>query len=285
MKTAKAIIKEFCYSNNNTYYYGNITQKRVIEDIFEYQRIDENMFPKVDVSVKIFHNSMVYELDIDRFILNFLEDSENEYSYIFSNHDHEIIEVSIIFDDTRTKIVSCVANVYESKEDFYNGLDMCSIYDERIKAFVKQPQEENANEKQAGQKPKFKVGDWVVSDNNNVAYIESISETKYNLQCKDGYHEKMSIGYVDRCWHFWTIQDAKPGDVLAAHECLVLFKEIDGLNIRCYCTYHFMNTPSFYVDTLQNKDAFHPATKEQRDTLEKAMADAGYTFDFEKKGE
>lgn len=27
----------------------------------------------------------------------------------------------------------------------------------------------------------------------------------------------------------------------------------------------------------------HPATKEQRDQLEKAMADAGYTFDFEKK--
>ena len=26
-----------------------------------------------------------------------------------------------------------------------------------------------------------------------------------------------------------------------------------------------------------------PATKEQRDTLEKAMTDAGYTFDFEKK--
>ena len=27
----------------------------------------------------------------------------------------------------------------------------------------------------------------------------------------------------------------------------------------------------------------HPATKEQRDTLIKAMADAGYAFDFEKK--
>jgi hypothetical protein len=28
---------------------------------------------------------------------------------------------------------------------------------------------------------------------------------------------------------------------------------------------------------------YYPATKEQRDTLEKAMADAGYTFDFNKK--
>ena len=74
----------------------------------------------------------------------------------------------------------------------------------------------------------------------------------------------------------WTINDAKDGDVLAAHECLVLFKKLDGLNIKCYCTYHFMNYPSFYVDTLQNKDAFHPATKEQRDLLFQKMKEAGY---------
>ena len=37
-----------------------------------------------------------------------------------------------------------------------------------------------------------------------------------------------------------------------------------------------MNYPSFYVDTLQNKDAFHPATKEQRDLLFQKMKEAGY---------
>lgn len=74
----------------------------------------------------------------------------------------------------------------------------------------------------------------------------------------------------------WTINDAKDGDVLAAHECLVLFKKLDGLNIKCYCTYHFMGHQSFYVDTLQNKDAFHPATKEQRDLLFQKMKEAGY---------
>jgi len=71
--------------------------------------------------------------------------------------------------------------------------------------------------------------------------------------------------------------------VLAAHECLVLFKEIDGLNIKCYCTYHNMGSnPSFYVDTLQNKTAFYPATKEQRDLLFKKMHEAGYEWDADK---
>lgn len=83
--------------------------------------------------------------------------------------------------------------------------------------------------------------------------------------------------------HLWTIQDAKDGDVLAAHECLVLFKKIDGLNIKCYCTYHFIGHQSFYVDTLQNKDAFHPATKEQCNLLFQKIKETGYKWNAETK--
>lgn len=132
--------------------------------------------------------------------------------------------------------------------------------------------------------PRFKVGDWLVSDCNNVAYIESISETKYNLQCIDGYHEKMSVEYVDRYWHLWTIKDAEDGDVLAEHETIVLFKKIEGQNIRCYCTYHYLSfNPTFYVGTLQNKYSYYPATKEQCDILFQKMKEAGYEWDAEKK--
>ena len=45
--------------------------------------------------------------------------------------------------------------------------------------------------------------------------------------------------------------------------------------------------PHFESDSekgcLADIEDVKPATKEQRDALEKAMADAGYTFDFEKK--
>ena len=141
-------------------------------------------------------------------------------------------------------------------------------------------------------KPKFKVGDWIVSDYNNVAYIESISETKYNLQCKDGSHEKLSIEYVDKCWHLWTIQDAKDCDVLVSESnCglgtwYCIFKSLDddeSMTVYCYLARdgRFETKKELCFD----KDPFNtkPATKEQRDTLMKAMADAGYTFDFEKK--
>jgi len=134
------------------------------------------------------------------------------------------------------------------------------------------------------QEPKFHVGDWAVSNlDRNARRISEVHFDEYNsYYVVDG--KSVNLEEYDRLHHLWTIQDAKDGDVLAAHECLVLFKEIDGLNIKCYCTYHYMGlNPSFYVDTLQNKTAFQPATKEQRDTLMKAMANAGYTFDFESK--
>ena len=134
-------------------------------------------------------------------------------------------------------------------------------------------------------KPKFHKGEWIVHHGTeNIYQVVAIIDNQYQLKYGDNYTLQNCVD-VDRCARLWNItKDAKDGDVLAAHECYVIFKEIDGLNIKCYCTYHYIGlNPSFYVDTLQNKDAFYPATKEQCDQLKKAMTDAGYTFDFEKK--
>ena len=132
--------------------------------------------------------------------------------------------------------------------------------------------------------PRFKVGDWVVfSKSKNVYKVEKIENYEYTLRHILGGSLCLSFSN-EKLIREWTIQDGKDGDVLAAHECYVVFKEIDGLNIKCHCTYHYLGlNPTFYIDTLQNKDAFLPATKEQRDVLMKAMNDAGYEWDGEKK--
>lgn len=133
--------------------------------------------------------------------------------------------------------------------------------------------------------PKFKVGDWIISSVLGTAHIIGTNDSnEFQLEYIDGKQKFSSINYVNYAYDKWTIEDAKDGDVLAAHECYVVFKEIDGLNIKCYCTYHYLGlNPSFYRDTLQNKDAFLPATKEQRDSFMKAMNDAGYEWDIKKK--
>lgn len=136
-------------------------------------------------------------------------------------------------------------------------------------------------------KPKFNVDDWVVGkypdDGSYIRKIVGVNKLEDGTYAYALDDNTYFSGSQESFYRLWTIQDAKDGDVLAAHECLVLFREIDGLNIRCYCAYYFMNNQSFSVDTLQNKDAFHPATKEQCGILEKAIVDSGYTFNFYSK--
>ena len=134
--------------------------------------------------------------------------------------------------------------------------------------------------------PKFKVGDCVVYNRNDssreILYVYDIRDGRYYFN--DNIHLSWSVKECDEKCHLWTIQDAKNGDVLAEHEIIVLFEKIEDQNIRCYCTYHYLGfNPAFYVDTLQNKNPYRPATKEQCDLLFQQMKDAGYEWDDEKK--
>ena len=120
------------------------------------------------------------------------------------------------------------------------------------------------NTKTEKHKPLFKIGDWVVH------YLTTgVPAIRNCFYFKD----------LEESFRLWTIEDARPGDILAAHECYVMFKEIDSLNIRCFCTYHYMNHPSFHLNTLHNKTAFHPATEEECKEMLLKMKEEGYAFD------
>jgi len=143
-------------------------------------------------------------------------------------------------------------------------------------------------EKQGEQHPKFRIDDWVVDNYwHDVKKVSEITEDGYRFNNGDS----ASFEHANEYIRLWTIQDAKDGDVLVCEsgertfECLFIFKLIADREVHEYCSYrtidkHFSLKNSFlgYVDNV-----YHPATKEQRDQLEKAMADAGYIFDFERK--
>ena len=152
--------------------------------------------------------------------------------------------------------------------------------------------------------PKFHEGEWLCENKpNNYARFIQILEI-VNVQGKKRYRISRDIhndedivefDFVEKYYHTFGIQDAKDGDVLASELCdsIILFRGIKNDNIDFYCDYDFskidvpgdrftFNNGQHYGNVEDSKD-FHPATKEQRDTLMKAMVDAGYTFDFEKK--
>lgn len=146
-------------------------------------------------------------------------------------------------------------------------------------------------EKQGEQKPadkiepKFKVGDWIVHQGTEYIYqVVTVIDNynKYVLKYGDNYTIQKCTD-VDKCTRLWTIQDAKEGDILVDNLGNVCIYQEPSTKLM-YHSYCYGNHKDFMcIRGSHEIVGSYPATKEQRDKLGKAMADAGYVFDFEKK--
>lgn len=140
------------------------------------------------------------------------------------------------------------------------------------------------------QRPKFKVGDWVVRG-DTIAQILDIQEQYYVGLDINGKDFTSSRFLNDDKIHLWTIQDAKDGDVLACGDkvtdCPFIFHNLtEKLNPRSYCG---VNTLCDFQENDENggswcdSEEVRPATKEQRDLLFSKMHEDGYEWDADKK--
>ena len=140
---------------------------------------------------------------------------------------------------------------------------------------------EKQSEQKPVDKPKFKVGDWVVTDMNNIVQIKAVNNGYYTIDNGGDFN----MYYIDKFWHLWTIEDAKDGDVLVGGLQIFLFKKMSTSNsFYAHCNYHFIGYDSLSVyNCSYSIDNIHPATKEQRSLLFKKIKEAGYEWDAEKK--
>ena len=137
--------------------------------------------------------------------------------------------------------------------------------------------------------PKFHEGDWVIDNKNRIGVVTRILREHYIISF-DGREEQ--VPFVRQSLiKPWTIQDAKDGDVLVNwNNTVFIFDKIEDDVVKYIIAYNNewndIKCPTnqlSHLGLVEPQFEFHPATKEQRDTLMKAMADAGYTFYFEKK--
>lgn len=133
--------------------------------------------------------------------------------------------------------------------------------------------------------PKFHEGEWIVLQDKccKVNY----NGCGYELIDQMGLRTSLEYGTVDENAHIWNIiKDAEDGDVLVSDNIVFIFNKIHDVWINCHCSTHkdgsFMEE-DYDLMTIKYSKEVYPATKEQCDKLLKAMADAGYTFDFDKK--
>ena len=123
-------------------------------------------------------------------------------------------------------------------------------------------------------KPKFKVGDWVVNKLGNIWHIDSFDAKNYQVTTNKGEHNYFPINIQDRM-HLWTIADAKDGDVLYHKaengiEYIVMNKGLnEHNNIDSYFRYSSINGFGTNIPSVLSAkcDSITPATKEQRDLL------------------
>lgn len=128
-------------------------------------------------------------------------------------------------------------------------------------------------EKQGRQK--FKVGDWI-TDNTSIFQIVRVENEWYYAD--DG--DKICFDVAHQYYHLWTIQEAETGDVLVHNGCTFIFMGIKNGIVQAID--EIMLEPVSFGEPDKDND-YHPATEEQCDQLEKALVDAGYEWDSERK--
>jgi hypothetical protein len=139
--------------------------------------------------------------------------------------------------------------------------------------------------------PKFHEGDWIITNKNHIWYVDKTPETTsylYRLIDQYGNIEVAEFEVVDEKARLWTIQDAKDGDVIAyvtdeGDLWIMIYQSLYEPYVG-HVHYHAL----LVNDNFSDKgtcciciDDLKPATKEQRDTLERAITNAGYRWDKE----
>ena len=143
------------------------------------------------------------------------------------------------------------------------------------------------NEQKSADKiePRFEVGDWVVFITSESVYqVEKKENYEYTLRhilggsmCLPFSNEKLT--------REWTIKDAKDGDVLVdEYNNIGIFKKCED---TYWHSYIYLGCDGklrgFSIGGIHKQTDTNPSIKEQRDALMKAMNDAGYEWDSEKK--
>ena len=267
------------------FYYVNSEGKKFYSDTFKYGDItlhvekQDQQKPFAD-SLK-FANGEIGRLVEENYHLKervkeLEKRGENENKITFTFSDILALECSM----KTAKITKGGDELYKILVPLYNKIHNAYLLE-------RQDKQKSVNKVE----PKFKVGDWIVF-NGFTLLINEVVQGYYRTISIDGLHNSYDWN-IDNMARLWTIKEAKSGDVLANDHHILILKEpvydwyTNGTpySIKAYCgikpngNFEIGKDNWSFCGTLH----IHPATKEQHETLMKAMVDAGYTFDFETK--
>lgn len=180
-------------------------------------------------------------------------------------------------DGIQRELIEFAANAIEAP--WLEIIKSADCYAQRIRNIIDEQDEQKSADKVES---KFHEGDWVVNTiTNNVEQIIEVTSNEYI--CSGNLIVSFDNQHLLRKW---TIQDAKDGDILADGNLPFILKKIDT-NKYSYAYCGISVDAGFKIVSDGESGAWtwmqdiKPATKEQRDQLEKAMVNAGYKWNKE----
>ena len=133
---------------------------------------------------------------------------------------------------------------------------------------------------------KFHKDDWCIDNEDGTVFqIVKILDNTYTYKTIEGKEYSCTHYSLENDARLWNIKDVKPGDVLVDKDNNIgIFQECEGIYWNSYiylgCDGKLRG---FSIGGSHVQNGTYPATKEQRDTLMKAMTEAECEFDFNKK--
>ena len=168
-----------------------------------------------------------------------------------------------------------IIDIKDGKYIFNDGCFIC-IEEQGLWELVEQTSPDKV-------KPKFHEGEWVI-DKQGVVHqiakvIENVTNHTYGYDIVGGGYFNDNTEGV----RLWTIQDAKDGNVLVdVYGNIGIYEKCYDFDWVSYCSLgHNGGFQHFKIEHENEKT--YPATKEQREQLEKAMTDAGYRWNPDEK--
>lgn len=136
-------------------------------------------------------------------------------------------------------------------------------------------------------KPIFNAGEWITHNIANFVFkVVNVGSYGYEVVSQQNFKKTIPLNSEDK-YRLWSIEDAKPGDVIYCEsggtEFFIILKDISKSGIiNSYCRYN--DSIGFGVDipnVMRISDNPKPATKEQRDFLFQKMKESGYEWSEE----
>lgn len=130
---------------------------------------------------------------------------------------------------------------------------------------------------------KFHEGDWVVIKANGNEHVKQIVRIEYFTSGHPQYILSDGLWFGNGTEaRLWTIEDAKPGDVLYSQKHNLIWIYKDNKHYYASINLNYADGISFDGDIVIPSDVC-PANKVQRSILFQKMKEAGYVWDGEKK--